>query len=85
MKLRIIMKKITPLRMSLGLTQAGLGRKARVHSSTVSRVERGHAQPTPPQLRGIARALGVPAAEAGVLLEDVDPSALAALAAPAAR
>ena len=79
------MKKITPRRMSLGLTQAGLGRKARVHSSTISRIECGQLHPYPAMLVRIARALGVPASEAHGLLEDVSPTALAALATPAAR
>ncbi len=53
------MLQVRELRLKLGLSQAALARRARLHPSDISRVETGHAVLYPKQRRRLARALGV--------------------------
>lgn len=67
------MLKLTQLREQRGWTRMELGRRARVHPATVGKIENGRQLPYPPELARLARALGVPAAEAEGLTEEVNP------------
>ena len=49
------------LRRQMGLSQFGLSLRARVHPSTISRIESGHYRPYPAEAKRLARALGVSA------------------------
>lgn len=62
-------KKITLIRKEQQLSQAALGRKARVHPSTVSLIESGRFIPGAGQLKRLARVLGF-AGNPDSLLED---------------
>lgn len=59
-------------RETLGLSQAELARRAGLHSTTVSLIESKRMAPYPIQLAKIAEVLGVPAGDAGRLLEEVE-------------
>lgn len=54
------MKKIRKLRTQYGLSQAELGRAAKVAQSHISYIERGKKSPTLKVLHRIAKALDVP-------------------------
>jgi transcriptional regulator with XRE-family HTH domain len=54
------MTKLEAARRRAGLTQARLAAKARVHSSDVSKYERGWAHPGPKPAARIGKVLGVP-------------------------
>ena len=54
---RSIAKKISALRVKAGLTQLALARKAGVRPETISRIERGKANPTAETLRKIVDVL----------------------------
>jgi len=54
---RSIAKKISALRVKAGLTQLALARKAGVRPETISRIERGKANPTAATLRKIVDVL----------------------------
>lgn len=66
------MKRLTALRRAKGLSQARLAALARLHPTTVSLVENGRLQPGASQLMKLAGALGLSAAEAAGLLEEVE-------------
>jgi transcriptional regulator with XRE-family HTH domain len=57
-------------RMRRGWSQAELARRANLNAATVGQIEAGRFQPYPTQLAKLARALGVPEAEASILLRD---------------
>ena len=50
-------KRIRLARRRLGMTQLELGIEARLHSTTVGRIERGELNPTLPTLQKIAKGL----------------------------
>ncbi len=64
------MIRLVSLRRMKNLSQAELGRRAKIHPSDVSRFESGMAVPYPGQLRRLARALGVSADQADSLLAE---------------
>jgi transcriptional regulator with XRE-family HTH domain len=64
------MKKLQQLREQRGWSRSELARRARLNASTVGWAEDGRFQPYDGQLRKLARALGVPVANACTLLED---------------
>jgi transcriptional regulator with XRE-family HTH domain len=74
------MKRLTLQRMLKGWSQARLARESLTNPSTVSLIESGRWRPYEVQLARIAAALGVPALEAGALLEDCDQAELDAIA-----
>jgi transcriptional regulator with XRE-family HTH domain len=74
-----LIRVIAVLRALHGWSQAKLGREAAVNPSTVSLVENGRLSPGPEQLLRLASALGVPAAKAPILLEELDTTVLAIL------
>jgi len=75
-------RQLAALRRQQGLSQAGLARKANLNQNTVCLVESGRFRPYDSQLLKLAKALGVPKAEAQSLLEEVvPPHAIAALSA----
>lgn len=53
-------KAIRELRTAHGLTLDTLAAKAGMHTTYLSRIERGHSSPTWEKLTGIAAALGLP-------------------------
>ena len=53
-----------------GWSQAELARRAHLNAATVSQIESGRLTPYGSQVQKIADALGVPAAEAHLLLQD---------------
>ena len=56
----------TPLRLARlirGKTQFEIARRARLHASRLSLLERGHDEPTTPERVSLAFALGVPETE----------------------
>ena len=67
------MRQLAALRRQQGLSQAGLARKANLNPNTVCLVESGRFAPYDSQLLKLAKALGVPKAEAQSLLEEVVP------------
>jgi len=54
-----VARKIRELRLRRGWSQLELSRRARIHPSEVSKFEAGRIVPYRPQLRRLARALGV--------------------------
>ncbi len=66
------MKRLTELREQRGWTRVELGRRARIHPATVGKIESGRQVPYAPELSRLAKAFGMPAKEADVLLEEVD-------------
>ena len=63
------MKKLTELRQARGWSKAELSRRARLAEGHVGKIESGRLVPYEAQLRRLARALGVPVAEAATLLD----------------
>jgi len=53
------MTTIRELRLRRGWSQLELSRRARIHPSDLSKIEAGRIVPYEPQLRRLARALGV--------------------------
>lgn len=64
------MKKLTELRQARGWSKAELARRARLAEADVGKIESGRHVPYEAQLRRLARALGVPVAEATTLLDE---------------
>ena len=60
--------KLTKERTRRGWSRAELARRANLNAATVGLIEAGRFRPYPVQLAKLARALGVPEAEAHVLL-----------------
>ena len=65
------MRRLREMRLAKGLTQTEVAARARLHPQQLSAFELGRAIPYAPQLKRLARALGVPASEAQSLLEEV--------------
>lgn len=57
------MNRVEGLRKAKGWSQAELARRAEMHPSTISQIERGLQTAYPSQIEKLARALGVSAAE----------------------
>jgi len=57
------------LRKTQGLSQESLAQRAGIALNTYSRIERGHASPTWPTVRQLAKALNVSMAELGAALD----------------
>lgn len=55
----ILGKKIKETRLKLGLTQEGLGKRAKLHYSYIGQVERGNKVPSLKTLKRIAAALNI--------------------------
>lgn len=55
----MIRNRLRAERLRLGLTQSKLGKRAKVATSDVSRIETGRLTPYPRQLARLARVLGV--------------------------
>lgn len=55
----ILGKKIKETRLKLGLTQEGLGKRAKLHYSYIGQVERGNKVPSIKTLKRIASALNI--------------------------
>lgn len=53
------MHPLREARESRGLTQAALGRKARIHPATISHIEHGRLIAWPSLIRRLSKALGV--------------------------
>jgi transcriptional regulator with XRE-family HTH domain len=64
--------KLQQLREAKGLSRAQLARRADLNAVTVGWVESGRFRPYPVQLRKLAKALGLPVAQAGDLVSDAD-------------
>ncbi len=54
---------VQELRTQRGLSQVELARRSRIHPADISRIEGGRLVPYRPQVRRLARALGVPVEE----------------------
>jgi transcriptional regulator with XRE-family HTH domain len=63
---------IRRLRFEADLTQSALARKARLHPSQVSRLEKGSDNPQWATVRRVAIGLGVSVAELAALAEDFE-------------
>ena len=61
--------RLTEERRQRGWSRAELARRAGMNATTVGLVEAGRFIPYPSQLAKLARALGIPEAQAGALLE----------------
>jgi len=55
----VLGKRIKELRLKLGLTQDGLGKRANLHYSYIGQVERGNKVPSVKTLKRIAAALNI--------------------------
>ena len=64
------MREITRLRLARGWSKNQLAQKARITPADVGRIESGRLIPYEPQLRKLARALGVPRNDAQRLLQE---------------
>jgi len=65
---------LTAERERRGWSKAELARRAKIDQSTLSRIEAARLRPYGPQLRRLQRALGIKAADAPRLLEEVESS-----------
>lgn len=65
------MKRLTVLRTQQGWTKAELGRRAKMHPTSIGKIESGRQVPYQVELVKLARALGLPSAEAATLMEEV--------------
>lgn len=67
------MLRVQHERESRGWSRTELARRARLNPVTVGQIESGRLAPYPSQLRKLARALGLHADEAGLLLDSAEP------------
>lgn len=70
------LKKLTALRTARGWSKAELARRARMAEGDIGKIESGRLVPYDTQLRRLARALGVPVAEAASLLDAHEPAVI---------
>jgi len=68
----MVVKRMRILRRAKGLSQAHVARQADLHAASVSLIESGRLRPYPSQLARIAEVLGVPADDAGRLLDEIE-------------
>lgn len=59
---------LTKMRLERGWSKAKLARRAQIDQGTQSKIESGRTRPYPAELKRLAVALGVPAADAPSLL-----------------
>jgi transcriptional regulator with XRE-family HTH domain len=68
------MNLLQRIREQKGWSKSEVARRARMHSGDYSKIERKILRPYSSQLLKIARAVGIPAAEAHTLLDEVQPA-----------
>jgi len=68
--------KLKEVREAAGISQSALARRADMHASSVSSIEKGRLEAWPGQRLKLAEALGWPAEDADELFIDVDRQAL---------